>query len=338
MITVLGAGAIGAAIAIHLARNGKPVRLWGTGYDSELLNEMKESHFSSALQLEMPVGIEYYHEDRLKEALRENTYIIYAVSSRGLIPVTEMIAPHLSGQEVILSITKGFCVDHGLELLNAVRVHLPEKIRDNVRYVKIGGPIKAHEFAAGFYTRGVFACSDMDTAARCGDLFRSSAFKGETTDDVSGVGVCSALKNSFAIWVGIAEGYQPEVYNTHGVIVSQAVTEMSRLTDMCGGKRETAFGLAGIGDLYLTVQSGRNVTFGKLIGKYGDVARAKEDMRNVTVEGIDTCEEFSKYLEKLEKENRFRPSRDVPLFNELHEILFRKKHVEAALAHLWSGP
>ena len=46
---------------------------------------------------------------------------------------------------------------------------------------------------------------------------------------------------------------------------------MKYLLDYFGGETESVYGLAGVGDLYVTYQAGRNSRMGQLLGdKYGD--------------------------------------------------------------------
>lgn len=56
-------------------------------------------------------------------------------------------------------------------------------------------------------------------------------------------------------------------HNLNSLIFSQGVKEMSMLVNAAGGREETAFDLAGLGDLYVTCQSGRNRRYGELVGR-----------------------------------------------------------------------
>ena len=72
-----------------------------------------------------------------------------------------------------------------------------------------------------------------------------------------------------------------------------------------GGKPETVYGLAGLGDLYVSAIGGRNSLMGKYLGEgylYND---AKEKfMQNVTVEGAQLAlESGPKILEDLNSKN-----------------------------------
>ena len=79
---------------------------------------------------------------------------------------------------------------------------------------------------------------------------------------------------------------------------------MKNLTKKLNGKEETAYGLAGLGDLYVSSAGGRNSKMGYYLGQGYLFTEAKEKfMKEVTVEGADLAfaigqkalKEFSKY-------------------------------------------
>ena len=73
-----------------------------------------------------------------------------------------------------------------------------------------------------------------------------------------------------------------------------------------GGKENTAYGLAGLGDLYVSVAGGRNSLMGMHLGKgklYLDIK--KNDMKNITVEGADLALEIGPNILKQLKKKDF---------------------------------
>jgi glycerol-3-phosphate dehydrogenase (NAD(P)+) len=95
---------------------------------------------------------------------------------------------------------------------------------------------------------------------------------------------------------------------------------MAFLIEKCGGKRETVFDLAGLGDLHATAASGRNGIFGRKIGEGGNPEEIYNEMlrSGEVAEGYNTLKLGRRYIEQvhgalLEK---------LPLFNTIHEIIF----------------
>src|ERR1700749_1312519 len=98
---------------------------------------------------------------------------------------------------------------------------------------------------------------DQNLAANLGKLFRTKRFRTYTTDDVVGVEMAGALKNVYAIAVGM--GYSLGIgENTRAMVIARAVREMSKLGEAMGGHRGTFPGLAGKGDMIRTCTSQRS--------------------------------------------------------------------------------
>jgi glycerol-3-phosphate dehydrogenase (NAD(P)+) len=70
-------------------------------------------------------------------------------------------------------------------------------------------------------------------------------------------------------------------------------------TEKLKGKKETVTGLAGVGDLYVSVKGGRNSQMGEYLGKGMKFSEAKKmKMANVTVEGADLAIEIGSKVKK----------------------------------------
>ena len=88
-----------------------------------------------------------------------------------------------------------------------------------------------------------------------------------------------------------------------------------------GGNETTVYGLAGLGDLYVSAIGGRNSQMGKYLGQGTLYKDAKEKfMKDITVEGAQLALEIGPILLKELKKNEF------PLmFNILESICNNKK-------------
>ena len=97
--------------------------------------------------------------------------------------------------------------------------------------------------------------------------------------------------------------------------------EMTRYGVALGGKKETFMGLTGIGDLIVTCTSkhSRNFQAGYDIGKHNS-AKYFWDNNTKTVEGVRTA--------KAVHENAKRLGIDMPLVNEIYQVLFEDKNPE----------
>lgn len=336
-VLVLGAGVMGTALSVHLAHNNLPVNLWGTKWDKEALEQMEKTRRREDLEVDLPKNIKLFYEEEVEKAFENIGLIVIAVSSLGIESISKRIAPYLMPSHRILSVTKGIDEEHLYTMSNVIEKALPEELRGKVGIIKLGGPVIAKELANNKYTEAIFASKDLEAAKYAKDLFHSSKFKGNITQDIEGVELCAAFKNPYAIAVGIIEGIEGDMNNPKAALMARGTIEMANILEAYGSSRETALGLAGVGDYYVTSQGGRNGVFGNLVGQGKTIHESLEIMDHQTVEGLATTQSGYKFLKKLEKENNFDIKRDAFLFNELYDVLYKGKDVEEAMANYWKS-
>src|SRR5699024_9061398 len=203
-----------------------------------------------------------------------------------------------------------------------IKNSLPEDLKNRIAIVKLGGPIIAKEFANGAYTEGVFGSENLESAKYVRDQFKNNKFKGNISKDSIGVDLCAAFKNSYAIAMGMIESVEKNKDNPAAALMARGAVEMANIIGAYGGSMETALGIAGVGDYYVTAQGGRNGQFGKLLGQGYSKKEALEIMENTTVEGITVTLNGYKLLQKLEAQGKINIKRDTPLFLEIYKVLY----------------
>ena len=216
---------------------------------------------------------------------------------------------------VVLGVAKGLEPGTGKRMSE---VYSEEVGHDRV--VAMGGPCLAPELAQGAPSAVVMASSDPAATETVAGAFRTPWFEIAVTDDVAGVEYCTVAKNVAAIGMGILDGLakvgSSEYRNAKAALFAQAIREMVELVASLGGRAETAFGLAGLGDALVTSLGGRNRLYGELIGEGADPARALEDLtrRGMTVEGVEAARE----VRRLSRGRGL----DLPFHAQLEAILF----------------
>ncbi|NLY44572.1 MAG: hypothetical protein GX053_01045 [Tissierella sp.] len=335
-VLIIGAGVMGSALAVHLGNKGQGVNLWGTQWDNEILDDMKKSGRHSGLDVVVPNGIDLYYEHQLEEAFKDVKLIIIAVISKGMGYISKKINPYLNKKHVILTVTKGIDEDTLTTMTQVVEQSLPTELKNQISIVKLGGPIIAIELAKGKFTEGIFASKDIEAAIYSADIFRSPKFRTNISNDIDGVELCAAFKNSYAIAMGIIEGLEGDFNNPKAAIMARGSIEMANIVDAFGGNRETALGIAGVGDYYVTSQGGRNGKLGSLLGQGNSVEQALEIMNNATVEGIPMTLNGYKLLKELENQGRIVLKRDAPLFLEIYNILYDEKSIKDGINSYWN--
>jgi glycerol-3-phosphate dehydrogenase (NAD(P)+) len=296
---VFGAGAMGTALSIHLARKGEEVTLWGSRFDERVLPGLQQERVHPALTERLPESVRVLGPDQLQEAAADGEIAIMGANSSGARSLAVLVAPALRGVRIVVSIAKG------LEPATVSRIS--EVYRDelgNRPTVAIGGPALAPEVANGLPAAAVFASANPEALQESATTFRTETYVVEITSDVPGVELCGTAKNVAAIGSGILEGLgrarEVEYKNARAALFARAVHEMADFVEASGGRRETAFGLAGMADLLVTSIGGRNRAFGEAVGMGADPVRTLENMteRGLTVEGVESARDVRVLAEK----------------------------------------
>ena len=171
------------------------------------------------------------------------------------------------------------------------------------------------ELARKIKSSTIIANKDIKKAKSIGNLISTKYYNIEYSRDVKGVEVCSAIKNIYSMLIGSGEGS-----NTSSSIFTKSMNEMMYLTKHFKGKEETVYGLAGVGDLYVSAVGGRNSKMGEFLGKGFTFKNAKKRfMPNDTVEGAELAREIGRYI--LKKVNK----KKIPLMVDLLRSILKNK-------------
>jgi glycerol-3-phosphate dehydrogenase (NAD(P)+) len=318
VVAVFGAGAMGTALAIHLARKDLQVTLWGSKFDARVLPDLMERRTHPALPEHLPESLRVLGPDDLEEAARGASLAVMGANSAGARSLAQMVAPALTDTRMAISIAKG--------LEPGSRKRMSEVYAEELAgrpVVAVGGPALAAEVAEGLPCAAVLASTDSASLTEAADTLRWETYIVHPTPDCAGLELCGTAKNVGAIAAGILEGMgrtrERSYKNARAAVFAQAVAEMAELVERLGGRRETAMGLAGLGDLLVTSIGGRNRQFGEMVGSGADPQEAGRDMegRGMTVEGIESARD----VHELAAEHGL----DLPV----HDAVYRVVHERA---------
>ena len=279
MIAVLGAGSWGTALALLLARNGHPVRLWTRdGSAAAALAAERENRrylpghsFPSSLAIAPELATAATHADE----------ILIVVPSHAFGEVLARAAAHARAGAGVTWATKGLDPGSG-RWLHEVAVDV---LGTAARAAVVSGPTFAREVAEGLPAAVAVACADLERARRLAALLHGPRFRAYANDDVAGVSLGGAVKNVLAVAAGVADGLGLGA-NTRAAIVSRGLNEMLRLGALVGARPATLMGLSGLGDLVLTCtdDQSRNRRFGLALAAGDGPQDARERVGGV-VEG-----------------------------------------------------
>jgi glycerol-3-phosphate dehydrogenase (NAD(P)+) len=259
-VVVLGGGSWGTTVASICARRS-PTLQWVRS--EETAADINEHHRNTRyLGDEVELSPTLQATTNFEEAADSADVIVMAVPSHSFRDVLTDLSKTLRPWVPVVSLIKG------LEQHTRLRMsQIVEEVMPGHPAGILAGPNIAREVAQGYAAAAVLAMPDQHLAARLSELFHTSRFRVYTTDDVIGVEMAGALKNVFAIAVGM--GYSLGIgENTRAMVIARSLREMTKLGEAMGGHRDTFPGLAGLGDLIVTCTSprSRNRHVGEQIG------------------------------------------------------------------------
>jgi len=314
-VVVLGGGSWGTTVASICARRG-PTLQWVRS--EETANDINENHRNSRY-----LGNEVVLSDTLRattdfvEAANCADVVVMGVPSHGLRGVLTELSKELRPWVPVVSLVKGLEQGTNMRMSQIVEEVLPGHPAGI-----LAGPNIAREVAEGYAAAAVLAMPDQHLAANLAKMFRTKRFRVYTTDDVVGVEMAGALKNVYAIAVGM--GYSLGIgENTRALVMARAVREMSRLGEAVGGHRDSFAGLAGMGDLIVTCtsQRSRNRHVGEQLGAGKPIAEIIESMNQVA-EGVKAASVIMEFAEKY--------GLSMPIAREVDAVINHGSSVEQA--------
>lgn len=281
MIAFLGAGHSATALAIVLAKRPKPIALYSI--EPTVTRSINETHRNDKYLPDSVCPDNIFATDSLEEALKGAHFIFVALPSSAIAEVLSSAHRFIEPHAIIISITKGIDPETFRPLILEQMGVIPQELQ--TRFVILGGPTIASELASEQATAFIVASEDPEASEEVRQALSHARVHISLTQDVLGVGLCSAFKHAYAIALGFCDGLHVSA-NTKGFIFTMALQEMADLVEAGGGQRATTFTIAGAGDLFVSGISayGKNRTYGeKLIASQ---SKNPEDFHLFGVEGI----------------------------------------------------
>ena len=308
-IAVLGGGSFGTAMANLSSKNGCEVTLWVR--DKRSVKSMQKTHINKKYlpDHKLDERLQFTHD--LQAAVKGKDLIFVAVPSSAFRETLQKIAPFISAQAIV-SLTKGMEKDTFALMSDVIADELP-----NVAFGVMSGPNLAKEIMNNMPSATVIASQSAALRLAVQTALHSAFFRVFASDDLIGVELGGALKNIYAIAMGMAAAYDIGE-NTKAMILTRALAEMSRFGVQAGANPLTFLGLSGVGDLYATCSStlSRNYQIGNMLGRGMSLDQAIKKLGQ-TAEGINTIQQVN---EKAMKAGIY-----MPITHALHDIIYEDK-------------
>jgi glycerol-3-phosphate dehydrogenase (NAD(P)+) len=280
---VIGAGAWGTALALHLAHNRRRVLLWSR--DAEHTDALETDKENKKYLPGFPFPESLMVSRHLLEDLHQVERILFAVPSHAFREILEYCVHDYPKDKGIIWATKGLDPKTG-KLLGSV---VDEILGPQIFQVLLTGPSFAQEVARAEPTEVNLATNHLTFAEAVQDDFDSPRFKTLIIQDLLGAEIGGAVKNVVSICVGIADGLGYGM-NTKAMLMNKGVHEMQRFAKAIGAQAFTLLGPCGLGDLILTCSDNqsRNRRFGVMIGQGHSASESYQKIGQV-VEGVKTA-------------------------------------------------
>ena len=336
VVTIVGAGMMGSALAFPARENGHEVRLVGTHLDRDIIDTSIKTGRHPKFNKDFPAGVKYYQIEALEEAMAGADVIIGGVSSFGVDWFSDFVLPKIDDKTPVLTVTKGLMDTEDGKLLCYPDVWdaRMKKIGKNMNLNAIGGPCTSYELVAHDQTEVAFCGKDMDTLRKLKEIMATDYYHISLSTDVIGIESAVALKNGYALGIALTIGVNQKNFgldselhfNSQAAVFGQAVKEMYRLLEYQGACTLENI-TVGAGDLYVTVYGGRTRLVGILLGRGLNIDEAKAELNGVTLESLVVAERVARAVKNraavgvLDTEN-------FPLLMHVDDILTKKAAVD----------
>ena len=336
IVTIIGSGMMGSALAFPARENGNEVRLVGTHLDRDIIETCKKTNRHPKFVKDFPEGLKFYQIEDMEKAIDGADLIIGGVSSFGVEWFADKVLPALREDVPVITVTKGLMdmPDGTLITYPAYWQQRLEKIGKKLSLNAIGGPCTSYELVAHDQTEVAFCGEDLQTLSWIRSVMETDYYHISITTDVVGIESAVALKNGYALGVALTIGLNQKEFgidselhfNSQAAVFYQSLREMAKLLEFQGAG--TLDNLAvGIGDLYVTVYGGRTRLIGILLGRGLRIDEAKAELNGVTLESLVVAERVARAVRKSAQLGKLNLS-DFPLLLHIDEILTQGREVE----------
>ena len=311
-ILIIGGGAMGSAFTFPCIDNKNEVTITEPYNKTFIKNLSSKKKYHSSLKINLPKKIKY---KKYSTHLLKNKYdlVVVALSLSGINFISEEFKKS-NIKSPILILTKGLKYEKKKQKIFTISEDI-KKTNKNINVSVLKGPCLAKELSNKKQTSVIVANKNIKTAKKICNMITTKYYLTETSKDVIGVEICSSIKNIYSMIIGAGDSL-----NMSSSLFKKSINEMIYITKYFKGKIETALGLAGVGDLYVSAAGGRNSKMGSYLGQGYTFNNAKRKfMPNETVEGEQLAREIAPFVLKKIQQKK------IPLMTKLIKSIINNK-------------
>ncbi len=311
-ILIIGGGAMGSAFTFPCIDNNNEVTITEPYNKTFIKNLSSKKKYHSSLKINLPNKLKY---KKYSTNLLKNKYdlVVVALSLSGINFISEEFKKS-NIKSPILILTKGLKYEKKKQKIFTISEDI-KKNNKNINVSVLKGPCLAKELSNKKQTSVIVANKNIKTAKKICNMITTKYYLTETSKDIIGVEICSSIKNIYSMIIGAGDSL-----NMSSSLFKKSINEMIYITKYFKGKIETALGLAGVGDLYVSAAGGRNSKMGSYLGQgYTFNSAKRKFMPNETVEGEQLVREIAPFVLKKIQQKK------IPLMTKLIKSIINNK-------------
>ena len=314
-VGIIGGGVWGSALAKLLSNHhvlifSRDIKVVDSINKQKLNPRLKSTAFNDNVKATLDIT-----------ELASSDYLLIALPVQKIRETLKEFPIKNKNQQIIIG-SKGIEIDTKLFIKDVV-----SELFNSKNISIISGPCFSHEVAQNLPTAVTLASNSREVFEDINDLFKNKNFRLYFSDDFIGCQLGGALKNIYAIAVGITNALNLGD-NAKSALITRSFVEMTRLGNVLGANQKTLFGLSGLGDLILTCNSlkSRNTYFGYIIGSQQKISIEDHLKSQQTTEGYFTV----KAVYEIANEKKI----DMPIMNSIYNILYNGFNIDNEVNNL----
>ncbi len=305
-VGIIGTGSWGLALAKVFSQKNKVSLFFNTKKNFDELNKNRASRF-------LP-GIKF----------SKDIFLSLDLNDLGLCDAIFIVVPTQQFRENMQNLKESkitpknlILCSKGIEIkTNCLMSEISGEFFPKVETMVLSGPNFANEVALGLPTAYVLSGKNKGKLKEIATFISNKTFRPYFNTDVIGTQLGGAVKNIIAIACGIVVGKKLGE-NARSSILTRGLQELVYLGKKMGAKKDTFFGLSGIGDLNLSCSSinSRNFSFGVKLGEGMNIKKLQKE--NYLVEGFHSCNAVIELAEKYKI--------DMPITKAVKQVISGEK-------------
>lgn len=320
-ICILGSGSYALALANMFNYNkDNDIILWSK-FEEEINYIKKNGMIKNLPNIKLPSNLKY--TTNMKDALNNTSLIVIAVPSTAFREVAINLSKYYKKNMHICIATKGIEQETSFLMSEILNLYIKSS-----KLAVISGGTFAIDMFDNPLIGLTLSSKNKQTINLIKNTLNSKHLHLNISNDVIGVELCGAVKNIFAIIMGMLDGLNLNT-STRYMFITDIINELGNIIYLFSKNKNTILTYAGCGDLLLTCNStkSRNYNLGYLIATKKNKDEISKYLENNTTEGYYTLKSFYNLLKNK--------NISIPIINIIYDIIYNDMDIDNLINYLY---